>query len=369
MYSINEIFRNFGPEYIQLFGKSMPNEHHKVIDAIIKCRTPECGLVIYECAGCGEQHISFRSCGNRHCPACQNHKTRLWVEKQMSQQLPGHYFMITVTLPEQLRSFTRSNQRAVYAAMFKASSETIKKLSPDPKYIGGDLPGFFGVLHTWGRQLPYHPHIHYIVPGGAILKEDGSWHPSRIDFYLPVKAMSKIVRAKFYEEMKKEGLLSQINPEVWNIDWNINCQAIGDGENSIKYLSAYVFKVGISDSRIIKVENREVYFQYKKKGSNRWRTMHLDVMEFIRRFLQHVLPTGFMKIRYYGFMHPSCSITIDEIKTIMEKTYGLKAAASDVSIKIVPAITCPKCGGEMKYYCSVLPFQMAPGQMAPARAG
>ena len=121
MYSINEIFRNFGPEYIHLFGNSMLREHHKVIDAIIKCRTPECGLVIYECPDCGEQHISFRSCGNRHCSACQNHKTRLWVEKQMKQQLPGHYFMITVTLPEQLRSFTRSNQRVVYAAMFKAS--------------------------------------------------------------------------------------------------------------------------------------------------------------------------------------------------------------------------------------------------------
>lgn len=137
----------------------------------------------------------------------------------------------------------------------------MKKLSLDPKYIGGDLPGFFGVLHTWGRQLQYHPHIHYIVPGGAILKEDGSWHPSRIDFYLPVKAMSKIVKAKFCDAMKKEGLLSQIPASVWQIDWNVNCRPVGDSQNSIKYLAAYVFKVAISDRRVVKVENGDVYFK------------------------------------------------------------------------------------------------------------
>jgi len=359
VYSINEIFRTFGPEYIQSFGTSMPNEHRKVIDAIIECRTQACGMVIYECAECGAQHISFRSCGNRHCPACQNHKTRLWVEKQIKRQLPGHHFMVTFTVPEQLRRFIRSNQRVSYAAVFKASSETMKKLTPDPKYIGGDLPGFFGVLHTWGRQLQYHPHIHYIVPGGAILKEDNSWHPSRIDFYLPVKAMSKIFKAKFCEEMKKADLLSQIPTYVWKIDWNVNCQAIGNSQNSIKYLAPYVFKVAISDSRIIKVENRDVYFRYKKTGSERWRTMKLNAMEFIRRFLQHVLPTGFMKIRYYGFLNPSCSISLDDIRTSMEKIYGLEAVAEAITeTEAVTTITCSYCGGELKYAYSVLPFQM-----------
>ena len=278
----------------------------------------------------------------------------------MKRQLPGHHFMITFTLPEQLRDFARSNQRVVYAAMFKASSETIKKLSSDPKYIGGDLPGFFGVLHTWGRQLQYHPHIHYIAPGGAILKEDGTWHPSRTDFYLPVRAMSKIFRAKVCEEMKKEGLLTQIPADVWKIDWNVNCQPVGDSRNSIKYLSAYVFKVAISDSRIVKVENRDVYFKYKKTGSKRWRTMKLDVMEFIRRFLQHVLPTGFMKIRYYGFMNPSSAISLDDLRVIMEEKDGQEMVMYVDDTEAVPTIPCPKCGGPLKYYCSVLPFQMIP---------
>ncbi len=360
MHSINEIFSTFGPEYIESFGTYMPNEHRKVIDAITQCRTEACGMVVYECVECGAQHITFRSCGNRHCPKCQNHKIKLWVAKQMKRQLPGHHFMITFTVPEQLRHFIRSNQRAAYAAMFKASSETMKKLAPDPKYIGGDLPGFFGVLHTWGRQLQYHPHIHYIVPGGAILKEDGSWHPSRIDFYLPVKAMSKIFRAKFCEEMKKADLLSNIPSKVWTIDWNVNCQAIGSSERSIKYLAPYVFKVAISDNRIVKVDGRDVFIRYKKIGSERWRTMKLDVMEFIRRFLQHVLPTGFMKIRYYGFLNPSSSISLDHIRKLLEKAYDIKVVESESIPETMPPVICPHCGGELKYCYSILPFQMIP---------
>jgi len=338
----------------------MPNDHLKVIDAIIECRTQACGMAVYECAECGIWHMTFRSCGNRHCPKCQNHKIKLWVEKQMKRQLPGHHFMVTFTVPEQLRRFIRSNQRIAYAAMFKASSETMKKLTLDPKYIGGDLPGFFGILHTWGRQLQYHPHIHYIVPGGAILKEDGSWHPSRIDFYLPVRAMSKIFRAKFCEEMEKAGLLPQLPAAVRTIDWNVNCQAIGSSEHSIKYLAPYVFKVAISDNRIVKVDGRDVYIRYKKTGSERRRTMKLDVMEFIRRFLQHVLPTGFMKIRYYGFLSPSSSMSLDHIRKLLEKAYDIKFVEPEPDTETKPGIICPHCGGELKYCYSILPFQMIP---------
>ncbi len=280
----------------------------------------------------------------------------------MNRQLPGHHFMITFTVPEQLRQFIRSNQRAAYAALFAASSQTLKALTPDPKYIGGDLPGFFGVLHTWGRQLQYHPHIHYIVSGGAISKEDGSWHPSRIDFYLPVRAMSKIFRAKFCEEMKKAGLLPQVPAAVWEMDWNVNCQAVGNSENSIKYLAPYVFKVAISDHRIIKVEDRNVFFKYKKTGSERWRTMKLEAMEFLRRFLQHVLPTGFMKVWYYGFLSPSSSIDLDHIRQLMASAYGIKAAeVSPEPETALHSLTCPACGGKLKYSHSVLPHQMIPG--------
>ena len=376
MQTINEIFKTFGPEYIKSFGKSMPNNHNlkvtrkKVINAIVSCRTKACGMVVYECTKCGTMHTTFRSCGNRHCPKCQNHnlkatrKIKLWVEKQMKRCLPVHYFtcdlqvMITFTVPEQIRRFIRSNQKIAYSAMFKASSGAIKKLVPDPKYIGGNVPGFFGALHTWGRQLQYHPHIHYIVPGGAVTKQDGKWHSSRKDFYLPVKALSKIFKAKFCDEMKKAGLLSSIPSKVWKFAWNVNCQAIGNSTKGIKYLAPYVFKVAISDSRIIKVENREVFFWYKKTKSNRRRTMRLDVMEFIRRFLQHVLPTGFMKIRYYGFLHPSSSISLELVRRTLKEVCDVEFIESESGTK--PEILCPDCGGKLKYYYSILPYQMIP---------
>lgn len=356
--TIKEIFQAFGPEYIKRFGNAMPFEHCKVIDAIINCRTEYCGATIYKCEKCGQSHIVYRSCGNRHCPNCQHHKTKQWLEMQMKRQLPGHHFMITFTVPQQLRRFIRNNQRLCYNAMFKASSQTLKKLAADEKYIGGDLPGFFGMLHTWGRQLPYHPHIHYIVPGGALSKEDGTWHPSRIDFFLPVKAISKIFKAKFCDEMKKNGLYPKIPSEVWEQAWIVNCQAVGNSNQSVKYLAPYVFKVAISDSRMVKVEDRKVFFKYRKNRSNRWRTMALDVMEFLRRFLQHVLPTGFMKVRYYGFMHPSSSIPLDRVTALIELVFGFKIVTPKSKIEPSKTPTCPNCGGNLKYIASVLPFKL-----------
>jgi hypothetical protein len=356
--TIKEIFETFAPEYITLFEDAMPSEHRKVIEAIISCRTETCGLIVYECEKCHQKHIVFRSCGNRHCPNCQHHKASQWLEKQLKRQLPGHHFMITFTVPEQLRRFIRSNQRDCYGAMFSASSATLKKLSADQKYVGGDCPGFFGVLHTWGRQLHYHPHIHYIVPGGAYSKTDGKWHSSRVDFFLPVKAISKIFRAKFRDAMKKAGLLSEIPSEVWMIDWNVNSQAVGHNSSGVKYLAPYVFKVAISDKRIVKVEDHKVYFRYKKPGGHRWHVMALDVIEFIRRFLQHVLPTGFMKIRYYGFLSPGCSVSLEKIRLLIELFYEFDIVEMKAKPSPIKPMNCPDCGGVLKYICSVLPFEM-----------
>ena len=360
MTTIRDIFQTYGPEYLNHFGDSMPGEHLKVIDAIINCRTKHYGLMIYSCEKCGQNHTIYRSCGNRHCPTCQHHKAGQWLDNQMQRQLPGPHFMITFTVPEQLRSFMRSNQRLGYGALFKASSQTLKKLSADEKHIGGDLPGFFGVLHTWGRQLQYHPHIHYVVPGGAILKADGSWHCSRIDFFLPVKVMSKIFKAKFRDEMKKTELFQTIPSAVWTQEWNVNCQAVGSSQRSIKYLAPYVFKVAISDHRIVDVQDRNVFFRYKKKDSQRWRTMNLDVMEFLRRFLQHVLPTGFMKVRYYGFLSPACSVALEKVSTLIELAWEFEVAVDKPEKRPAPAITCPHCGGVLTYMYSVLPFMLAP---------
>jgi len=266
--------------------------------------------------------------------------------------------MITFTVPQQLRRFIRSHQRACYAALFKASSETMKKLAADEKYIGGELPGFLGVLHTWGRQLAYHPHIHYVVPGGALSKQNDRWHPSRIDFYLPVRAMSKIFKAKFRDEMRKSYLDSHIPEEVWDQEWVVNCQAVGAGAHSVKYLAPYVFKVAISNSRIIKVENHKVFFKYKKPQSNRWRTMVLDVMEFMRRFLQHVLPSGFMKVRYYGFLSPGASVPLEKIETLIEISFGFEITKPEINIEPFDLPKCNHCGGRLKFVVSIPAFKL-----------
>jgi hypothetical protein len=163
--------------------------------------------------------------------------------------------MLTFTVPEELRAFLRSHQHIGYGALFQASAGAIKKLAPDPKYLGADTPGFLGVLHTWGRQLHYHPHIHYLVPGGALSSQDGRWHPSSSGFYLPVHALSRIFCAKFRDAMDVQGLLGEIPTQVWNIDWNVNCQVVGSAQTTLKYLARYVFKVAISDSRIVRVDD------------------------------------------------------------------------------------------------------------------
>lgn len=354
MNTINEIFRTFAPELMERFGADMPPEHRKVVEAIIGCRTPQAGTTYYECEDCGQLHVLYRSCGNRHCPTCQHHKTRKWLEKQMERRLPGHHFLLTFTVPEGLRRFIRSHQKQAYSAMFKASSEAIHKLAMDSKHIGGDLPGFFAVLHTWSRTLEYHPHIHYVVAGGAYLSTDGTWHPSRVDFYLPVRALSKVFRAKLRDEMIACGLYDQIPEEVWETAWNVNCQAVGESSASVHYLAPYVFRVAISNSRILRVENRTVTFRYKKSGSSRWRVMALDVMEFIRRFLQHVLPTGFMKVRYFGFMNPNCKVELDTIRALIELSHGFDLPVSEVEIEPWKLLRCPHCGGRLKLRALVL---------------
>jgi len=346
--NIQQIFKTYAPEYLDRYKDKMPKNHLKVINAIIACRTAACGIIVYDCTGCGKTHIGFRSCGNRHCPVCQNQKTRQWLAKQLDRQLPGHHFMITFTVPEQLRPFIRKHQRKTYSALFAASSQTIKTFAADPKFVGGDLPGFFGVLHTWGRQLQYHPHIHYVVPGGALSKSDHTWHPSQIAFFAPVKAMSKIFRAKLRRQMKRLNLIDDIDPGVWNKGFNVNCQPVAQSQHSIRYLARYVFKVAISNSRIVKVENQKVFLRYKKPRTRRWRTLVLDVIEFMRRFLQHVLPTGFMKIRYYGFMSPGSSFSLKQVTFLIQMAFGfdLPAPAGEPVSFLMP--TCPHCGATLK---------------------
>lgn len=201
--------------------------------------------------------------------------------------------------------------------MFHASATALKRLANDERFIGTDLPGFTGVLHTWGRQLQYHPHMHSIVPGGGLSTDRTTWCPSRANFFVPVTALSPISRALCKEDMRQAGLLEQIDPQAWTLPWNVHSQANHHGHSAFTSLAPSVFTVAISNSRIVGLTDRTVTFTSRKVGSARPRTAHLDVMEFLRRFLQHVLPDGFMKVRHFGFLHASCALSLATIRLLI----------------------------------------------------
>lgn len=355
MATIADIVRRYGKAYLEKFGKAVPGEHRTVLSMIARCRTGELGTVVYHCEHCQRTHCMGRSCGNRHCPTCQQHRTKSWLETQTARLLPCSYFLLTFTLPASLRAFVRSHQRACYAAMFRASSQTIQTLAADPKYVGSANCGFFGVLHTWGRTLEYHPHLHYVVPGGAVSDDGTRWLSSRVDFFIPVKAASAIYRAKFRDEMRKEGLFGQISPQVWQEAWVVHSQAVGDGKRSLQYLAPYVFRVAISDQRILRVTEGpgvegQVTFSYRKSGTTRWRPMTVTAEEFLRRFLQHVLPSGFQKVRYYGFAAAAQSKKYEGIRWMATLAAGLLyllRTAEPTPPKKRSEMLCPDCGTPM----------------------
>jgi len=361
---LQELFRTHGPAYLERFGSAIPKAHKTVIAAIADCHTEAAGSALYVCEGCGQQHVVHRSCGNRHCPCCQQGKGQAWLERHRARQLPGEHFLLTFTVPEPLRPFLRRHQRIGYGALFAASAGAIKALAVDPRHIGGDVPGFFGVLHTWGRTLQYHPHIHYVVVGGALSHEDGRWHPARPGFYLPVRALSRIVRAKFRDRIATDGLLGEIPGEVWATEWNVNCQPAGDGLQALQYLAPYVFKVAISERRILGVDEDHVRFRYQKPHSTRVRTMTLPIMEFMRRFLQHVLPRGFMKVRYYGFLSPSASVPLEDVKARIEMASGFALAALEAASEPPAALRCRHCGGALRFSRLLLAGDSALGGLA-----
>lgn len=358
MFTVADVLRRHGGAYLERFGAAMPAEHKKALAALCACRTAALGTVVYECVSCGRIHAMHRSCGNRHCPTCQQGKAKAWLEKQTAQLLPCPYFLLTFTLPAALRDFVRSHQRVCYAALFAASSEAIKQLAADPKHLGSQRCGFFGVLHTWGRTLDYHPHVHYVVPGGALSEDGSQWKASSCGFFLPVRALSILFRAKFRDALKAAGLYEEVDPQVWRQDWVVHSRPAGDGRASLKYLAPYVFRVAISDRRIVSFNDQSVTFSYRKSGSNRWRTMTLEVMEFIRRFLQHVLPRGFQKVRHYGFLSPNSRPQIEVVRWLVtlanDQLFVLVCQPQHTPV-CLPRMSCAQCGGLMRLSEVLLP--------------
>lgn len=347
---IGTLFREHATEFIEQHGHELSEQQRKAITAIRQCGTSACGALAFRCDDCGTVHVLERSCGNRMCPSCQSSKTDQWLDKRLARQLPIHYFMLTFTVPEQLRAFMLHRPKVAFDALFKASSLALKRLAANPRHIGVDLPGFFGVLHTWGSTLQFHPHIHFVVPGGGIDKASGLWRSSRADFFVPVQALSKVVRGVFQELMIKQEMIGSIDPEVWRVTWNVNSQAVGHNrEGVLKYLATYVFKTAITDSRIVSVAKAMVTFTYRKKGAARRRRMTLAVGEFIRRYLTHVLPPGFMRIRYYGFMSAAANVPHQRLLALVELSQSFEVQQLAHTPKQPVTLRCALCGGTLSF--------------------
>ena len=253
---------------------------------------------------------------------------------------------MTFTLPEELRRLARANQKTVFNILFRASSEALQKLAADERFVGGKL-GMVGVLHTWTRALIYHPHVHYIVTGGG-LSEKGEWKSSREDFLIPVRALSVIFRAKFRDLLKKTELFDQVDARVWNKEWVVHSEPVGTGEAAFKHLAPYVFRVAISNSRIVRLEDGRVTFKYKDSATDQVKFATVSAEEFIRRFLQHVLPQRFVKVRYYGLLSPGnrdlVSKASAEVKSRREHLDSKQSQTVDAGRG---TMRCPNCGSEM----------------------
>ncbi len=271
-----DIFRRYGESYRQTYASRMPSTHLKAMRAIEQCRTEALGGQVFRCPDCEQVQYSYHSCRNRHCPKCQNENSERWLEKQLDLLLPVPYFLLTFTVPAGFNEGTRSYQSLIYDLLFKASAAATQQLAQDPRFVGGQI-GMVGVLHTWGRNLAFHPHIHYLVPAGGFADQGKTWLPARHNFLLPVRALSRIQQ-----------------------EWVVHSEPVGSGLGALKYLAPYIFRVAISNNRILKLENDRVTFRYRDAKTGAERLCTLEAEDFIHRFLQHVLAKGFVKVRYYG---------------------------------------------------------------------
>jgi ribosomal protein L37AE/L43A len=358
MLEVADIFRLHGPAYREKFGNRMLPSHRRAMQDIEQCRTAALGGQVYFCPQCQTQRYSYHSCKNRHCPKCQNEQANEWLAAQQNLLLPTPHFLVTFTLPDELRALARSKQKTIYHLLFRASSAALLHLAQDPRFVGARL-GMVGVLHTWTRQLLYHPHVHYIVTGGG-LTADGRWRAARKDFLVPVKALSLIFRAKFRDELKKTALFAQVPARVWQKDWVVHSEPVGSGQQAFQYLAPYIFRVAISNSRLRKLENGNVTFSYKESATDQLKSCKVTAEEFIRRFLQHVLPPRFIKVRYFGLLSPSNRQLLLKARQLLSATTSRLNREAVKTTEPLALPSCPHCGGPLTLLSPLAPRGRAP---------
>jgi len=318
---VADVFRRYGEAYRQQHGASMSTGQRRVMTAIEVCRTAALGGHLERCDDCGHERNAFNSCRDRHCPKCQSLARARWIEDRKAELLEVPYFHVVFTVPEEIAAIALQNKAVVYAILFRATAETLTTIAADPQHLGAEI-GFFAVLHSWGQNLLFHPHLHCVVPGGGPSLDGDRWVSCRPDFFLPVRVLSSLFRRLFLESLEKAfnsgklkffGTLEPLQDRIAftrhlaplkEREWVVYAKAPFAGpEQVLDYVGRYTHRVAISNNRLIDIENNRVSFRWKDyRGGDQVKTMTLTAEEFIRRFLLHVLPNAFQRIRYYGFL-------------------------------------------------------------------
>jgi hypothetical protein len=357
MPELQDIFRLYGEEYLSVHNQ--PPHVWKAIRAIKNCRTAVLGGHADSCDECGYMKISYNSCRNRHCPKCQALTKERWVIARESELLPVTYFHVVFSFPEELNSIVIHNRTKMFNLLFSASAETLRKLALDGKYLGAET-GFTSILHTWGSNLTFHPHVHIVIPGGG-LTAGSQWKNSRWKFFIPVKVLASLFRGKFMSALQNmrhelrgledDGVWRTLANTLYSKDWYVYCKKpFKTCKSVLKYLGRYTHRIAISNQRILRIQDNLVSFKWRDYNNRSIeKVMTLDANEFIRRFLMHVLPPGFTKIRHYGFLASAVKkkkLQLCKALTGAKTTHIMALSAVDLMKRLTgkDITLCPYCG-------------------------
>jgi hypothetical protein len=393
---VADIFRDHGPAWRQANSRHVSLEQLKVMSAIENCRTAVLGGHVMRCENdkCGHTQIGYNSCRDQHCPKCQGAAAREWLAEREKELLPAPYFHVVFTLPAKIADIAYQNKSAIYGILFKASAETMTTIAADPKHLGARI-GVLSVLHTWGSALTHHPHVHMIVPGGGISLDGERWVVCRPNFFLAVRVLSALFRRLVLEKLEAAHRAGELqffgthaplsNAQAFtaylaplrNSKWVVYCKRpFGGPEEVLRRLARYTHRVAISNRRLISADDNGVTFKwkdYRLEGPERYnKVMTLDTHEFIRRFLMHVLPQGFHRIRYYGFL--TCQTRVKNLARIRELLKNpiipidaIKAASAKPEDPKSSEYPCPCCGGRMRVIETFLRGQQPKNRPTPIR--
>lgn len=371
---VADVFRDGQSRFVAQYGHTLRPEQRQVMAAIIRCRTAALGGHVQRCDECGHQRIQYNSCRNRHCPKCQATARAVWLEARQAELLPIPYFHVVFTLPEEIRPLALQNKRVVYGILFRAAAETLQEVAANPKHLGAEI-GLLAVLHTWGQNLMHHPHVHCVVTGGGLAPDRSRWVPcqrsrrKKKPFFLPVRILSRVFRGKFIDFLKRAydsgklhfygKLASLAQTRAWRRqldaavkkDWIVYAKRpFGGPQRVLKYLARYTHRVAISNQRLAELQDGQVTFQYKDYADGQQtKLMKLASSEFIRRFLLHTLPNGFVRIRYYGFLaNRDRHQRLDQCRQLLGVPNQPIQPAEEVPVpaedsKCPSAATCPIC--------------------------